>query len=156
MNARFSADLGPTISRNVAGNAINSALRQFVGRGRDYSVKMLSNASRVPDRVIECAMCHPEDPDYRALKPEALLSIAGVLGPGFTTEMLKPIQQAAYRCDKRDPVEPCVLVADCAADTAEVAERARDNHFCPTDRRALKLVGQRQVERGMMLVAMSA
>jgi hypothetical protein len=155
MNARFSADLGPTISRNVAGNAINSALRAFVGRGRDYSVKMLSNASGVPDRVIECAMCHPEDPDYRPLKPEALLSIAGVLGPGFTTEMLKPIQQAAYRCDKRD-VEPGALVADCAADTCEVATRAADGHFDINDRRALKLVGQRHVERGMMLVAMGA
>ena len=155
MNAHFSADLGPSISRTVAGNAINSALRSFVGRGREFSVKMLSNASGVPDRLIECAMCHPEDPDYRALKPEALLSIASVLGPGFTTELLKPVQQAAYRCDRRE-VEPGALVADCAADTCEVATRAADGHFDINDRRALKLVGQRHVERGMMLVAMGA
>jgi hypothetical protein len=155
MNARFNADLGPTISRTVAGNAINSALRSFVGRGRDYSVKMLSNASGVPDRLIESAMCHPEDPDYRPLKPEALLSIASVLGPGFTTEMLKPIQQAAYRCDRRE-IEPGVLAADCATDTAEVVCRAADGHFDINDRRALKLVGQRHVERGMLLVAMGA
>ena len=156
MNARFSANIGSNISRTVAGNAINNALRLFVGRGREFSVKMLSNASGVPDRVIECAMCHPEDPDYRPLKPEALLSIAGVLGPGFTTEMLKPVNQAAYRCDKRDPAEPGEIVADCAADTCEIATRAADGHFDINDRRALKLVGQRQVERGMMLVAMGA
>jgi hypothetical protein len=150
MNARFSANIGSNISRTVAGNAINNALRLFVGRGREFSVKMLSNASGVPDRLIESAMCHPEDPDYRPLKPEALLSIAGILGPGFTTELLKPINQAAYLCDGRE-VEPGTLVADCAADT-----RAADGHFDFNDRRALKLVGQRQVERGMLLVAMSA
>jgi hypothetical protein len=155
MNARFSANIGSNISRNVAGNAINSALRLYVGRGREFSVKMLSNMSGVPDRVIECAMCHPEDPDYRPLKPEALLSIAGILGPGFTTAMLKPINQAAYMCDKRE-VEPGALVADCAADTCEIATRAADGHFDINDRHALRLVGQRQVERGMLLVAMSA
>jgi hypothetical protein len=155
MNARFSANIGSNISRTVAGNAINNALRLFVGRGREFSVKMLSNVSGVPDRVIECAMCHPEDPDYRSLKPEALLSIAGILGPGFTTELLKPVNQAAYLCDKRE-IEPGTLVADCAADTCEIATRAADGHFDFNDRRALKLVGQRQVERGMLLVAMSA
>ena len=155
MNARFSANIGSNISRTVAGNAINNALRLFVGRGREFSVKMLSNMSGVPDRVIECAMCHPEDPDYRPLKPEALLSIAGVLGPGFTTEMLKPVNQAAYKRDRRE-IEPGTLVADCAADTCEIATRAADGHFDINDRRALKLVGQRQVERGMMLVAMGA
>ena len=150
-----SAKTSVNISRTVAGNAVNSALRLYVGRGREFSVKMLSNASGVPDRLIECAMCHPESGDYRPLKTEDLLSIAAVLGPGFTTEMLKPIQQAAYRCDKRD-VEPGTLVADCAADTCEVATRAADGHFDINDRRALKLVGQRHVERGMMLVAMGA
>ena len=155
MNAHFSAKTSTKISRTVAGCAVGNALRAFVGVGRDMSVKELSALSGVPSRMIESATCHPESTDYRTLNPEALLSIASALGPGFTTELLKPIQQAAYRCDRRE-VEPGALVADCAADTCEVATRAADGHFDIYDRRALKLVGQRHVERGMMLVAMGA
>lgn len=155
MTAFYSAKTSPKISRNVAGEAVARALRSFVGVGRDMSVKELEAQSGVSARLIECALCHPETTDYRSLKQESLLSIASVLGPSFTTELLKPIQQAAYRCDKRE-VEPGVLAADCATDTAEVVCRAADGHFDINDRRALKLVGQRHVERGMLLVAMGA
>lgn len=156
MTFMLSADLEPRISRNVAGMAIAGALRRFVGRGRPYTVKELANATGIKDRVIECAMCHPAEREHRPLKPEALFSIIAILGPEFATEALKPVRHAAYRTDGIEPAEPSVIVADCATDTAEVARAAADGRLTIHERRKLAEVGQRHVERGMMLVAMGA
>lgn len=155
MTFMCSADLSPRISRNVAGNAINAALRKFVGRGKPYTVRELAEKAKLKDRVIECAMCHPEDPEYRRLTPEALFSIIDVLGAPFTTEMLKVTRQATYSTDL-EIAEPGEIVADCAADTAEVARAAKDGRFNVRERRAMAEVGQRHIDRGMVLVAMGA
>lgn len=156
MNYMTSADLEPRVSRNVAGLAVGNALRRFVGRGRAYSVKELANATRLKDRVIECAMCHPEDPEWRRLSIEALFSLADELGPEFTSEALKPTSQAAYSTRGVEPPEPCELVAECASDTAEVARAAADKRFTVRERQALAAIGQRHVERGRQLVALGA
>lgn len=97
MSDNSAANLPPLVSREQAGNAIGDALRLFVGRGRRYSVKQLSNGTGVKERVIECAMCDPvrQAADYRPLPLEALISISKFLGPLFTTEWLALAEQNA-------------------------------------------------------------
>jgi len=83
-----SANYNPLVSREQVGNAIGDALRLFVGRGRRYSVKQLSNGTGIKDRVIECAMCREGTVDYRPLPQEALVSITCFLGAAFANEWL--------------------------------------------------------------------
>jgi hypothetical protein len=144
------------VSRTDVGRAVSKALDLYVGRGRRYTVKELSNATGVADRMIECAKLDPEGrqgDDWRQLKPEELLSIGKFLGDGFTTEWLRLAGQGAFSLpDGQIPEEP-ELVAEFASDTAEVAHMAADGHFCSEDERALRNIGHRLVERGMSLVA---
>lgn len=83
------------VSREQSGNAIGRALRLFVGRGRHYSVKELSNGTGVKDRMIECAMIEPDNIDFRPLPADALISIAKFLGAAFTNAWLKLADQVA-------------------------------------------------------------
>lgn len=95
MSDQQSADFPLLVSRNSADAAIGDALRLYVGRGRRYSVKQLSNATGVKDRTIECAMCAPDNAEHRSLTSGALLSIAKFLGPAFTNEWLHLAEQEA-------------------------------------------------------------
>jgi hypothetical protein len=73
------------VSRNSVRETLRAALRLYVGRGRRYSVKELSNGSGVPDRMIESALCEPDDPDYRPLTLENLASLTSFLGAPFAS-----------------------------------------------------------------------
>lgn len=153
MSDNFSANFPPLVSREHAGNEIGKALRLFVGRGRRYSVKQLSNGSGVKDRVIECAMCSADNVDYRPLPLDALLSIASFLGAGFTNEWLGVAGQGAFDLPENEP-DPGELAADNSDDNATIVRAAVDGEFCDNERKDLKVVGSRMVTRGATLVAL--
>lgn len=120
MTDKVSAKNPALISREQAGNAIGKALRLFVGRGRRYSVKQLSNATGVSDRMIECAMAAGYD--HRPLPDWALLSIMSFLGVDFTNEFLPLAHQEAIElgdCDHDGLAANCIDFA---------AEHARARH----------------------------
>lgn len=150
----WSANFPLLVSREQSGNKIGAALRLYVGRGRRYSVKQLANATGVKDRLIECAMTDAGSVDYRPLPPECLLSLMAFLGADFSNEFLALANQGAFELPDEGEPPPGMLAADCAGDSAEIARRAADGEFCSDDRKALKIVGQRKIERGMRLVAM--
>lgn len=91
-----SADLPLLVSREQGENAFADAMRLYVGRGRRYSVKQLSNGTGVKDRLIECAMCASGTVDFRPLNMGAQLSIMKFLGPDFTSEWIKLAGQVAF------------------------------------------------------------
>jgi hypothetical protein len=151
-----SANLTPIVSRERVGNEINSALRLYVGRGRRYSVKQLSNATGVKDRVIECAMTDASSVDYRPLPIEALVSIAGFLGPDFTSEWLALAGQGAFDLPDDDDTPPGALAADNSDDNATLVRAAIDGKFDDDEKTDLKIVGTRMVSRGMILRSIAA
>lgn len=151
-----SADNSLLVSRSDARDAVRHALRLYVGRGRRYSVKQLSNATGVPDRTIECATCDPESTDYRPLPLECLLSVSKFLGAEFTSEWLFEADQGAFELLDGEVPVPGALAAAEALDTAEIVTRAADGEFGPSDIEALKAVGHREIRRGMTLVSLGA
>lgn len=150
-----SANFPLLVSRNVIGREVGEALKKFVGRGKDYSVKVLSNRSGVPDRLIEAAMCDPDTTEYRHLKTEMLVSICAVLGAGFTTEWLSLATQGAFALPDADDTPPGAIVADDAEDHAKLSDAARDGTFA-NDSATLKVVSTRMIERGMKLRSIAA
>lgn len=155
MSVPRSADNAPLVSRNAANTAIGSALGLYVGRGRRYSVKQLSNATGVPDRRIECALVDPDSNDFRALAPEHLLSLCAFLGAEFTSEWLGKAGQGAFDLPDSDDPRPGDLALAASEDTTEIVRRAADGEFCADDRQALKVVGQRKMANGAKLIAMA-
>lgn len=151
-----SANMSPIVSREHVGNVIGNAMRLYVGRGRRYSVKQLSNATGVKDRVIECAMTDAGSLDYRPLPLEALLSIAGFLGSDFTSEALAIVGQGAFDLpDDGDP-DPTAMMVGATEDTARIVRCAADGRFDNDERTELRSVGQNKIRRGQQLVAMAA
>ena len=142
------------VSREQAGNTIGAALRLFVGRGRQYSVKQLSNATGVKDRMIECAMCDAGSIDYRPLPSEALLSIATFLGAVFTSEWMALAKQGAFDLPDADEPPPGMLAADNCDDAAIVTRAAIDGKFTADEYPNLHVVGQHMVTRGQQLAAL--
>lgn len=153
MTATKSANNSLLVSRTTAQEAFRDALRLYIGRGRRYSVKQASNASGVPDRMIECFMAHPDSTDYRKPDIEEILSLASFLGPDFTSEWLALAHQGAFTLPDEEP-HPGNIAADNADDNAEITRRAIDGEFCPVDKRALRPVGVRMMSRGATLVAL--
>jgi len=150
-----SADLQPLVSREQARNTIADAIRLFVGRGRRYSVKQLSNGTRVPDWQINAALVDASKPDHRPLPPEALLSISAFLGADFTNEWLGLAYQGAFDFPDEDDPRPGDMAVEAAENAATVARAAADGAFGPDDHPALRVVGARMKRSGAMLVRMA-
>lgn len=150
-----SANFSPLVSRIEIDGAIHDALRLFVGRGRRYSVKQLSNGSGVPDRMIESAMAEVESTDFRPLAREYLWSIMQFLGAAFTSELLLKIHQGAFDLPDDEIPPPGEIIRDAAQDTARIAEAAVDGDLDSGNASTLRKVGQRQITRGMDLVALA-
>lgn len=148
-----SADIEPLVSRNRAGAAVAKALSLYVGRGRRYSVKQLSNATGVKDRMIECAKCDPDNTDWRPLPLEALLSISAFLGADFTNEWLPLSGQGAFELPDGEP-DPGDLAIDSTEDSATVVRAAMDGKFDEDERADLRIVGARKIARGQQLIAL--
>lgn len=150
-----SADFPLLVSRSAANDAIRDALRLFVGRGRRYSVKQLSNGTGVKDRAIECAMIDSDAPEHRRLAPEALVSICKFLGAEFTTEWLRLADQSAFDNSEGEPDPGAIAIAS-TDDNASVVRAAMDGEFCNDERDELRAVGLRMVARGTQLAALRA
>ena len=116
-----SADFSLIVSRTAVREKLRDALRLYVGRGRRYSVKELSNATGVPDRCIEAAKCDPDDPDYRPLTLENLASLSSFLGAPFASAFLELAGMGAFELSGQIPL-PSVLAT---ADTNETKEEKR-------------------------------
>jgi hypothetical protein len=112
------------VSRSTARERTRDALRLYVGRGRRYSVKELSNATGVADRLIESAVCEVDSPDFRPLSLEALASISKFLGAPFASHYLELSGLGAFELmDGQIPLPKVLVSADAAEDTAEERKR---------------------------------
>lgn len=112
------------VSRTSVREKIRDALRLYVGRGRRYSVKELSNGTGVADRMIESAMCEPDSPDYRQLKTEELLSIAKFLGAPFASTYLEVAGLGAFELmDGQIPLPKVLATADGGESIADERKR---------------------------------
>lgn len=107
-----SANISPLISRNVIGERIRDALHLYVGRGRRYSVRALSEATGVPERCIEAAKCEPDDPEHRPLSLEYLASLIKFLGAPFTSAILEPAELGAFELAGQIPLPKVLASAD--------------------------------------------
>lgn len=154
MGFLISANKDALISRTAAHKAVGKALRSHVGRKR-MSVKELSNKSGVPDRKIECAMCEPDDPEFRALSLECLYSLAVVLGDEFLTKALAPVRMGAFAIPTDIGFHPAYVAAEDAQDHAELAMCAADGDF-RNDGHALRKIGLSEVRRGQRLLALAS
>lgn len=144
------------VSREQARNKMADALRLFVGRGRRYSVKQLSNATGVPDWQINAAMIDGGSTDNRPLPPESQLSIAKFLGAEFTSEWLGLAGQAAFDIPDDDTPPAMSLAIDNADDNARLLHIAADNTIAKTESKDAAAIGRREITRGMQLVAAAA
>jgi hypothetical protein len=120
----ISANDSLLVSRNAVREKLRDTLRLYVGRGRRYSVKELSNATGVPDRMIESAMCAVDDPDYRPLTLENLLSITSFLSAPFASAFLELSGLGAFELMDGQPPLPRVL-ASAPSQEDEAEERKR-------------------------------
>jgi hypothetical protein len=118
-----SANFGPLISRNCIGETIRDALHLYVGRGRRYTVRALSEATGVPERCIEAAKCEPSDPEYRPLKLEDLVSLARFLGAPFASAFLAPAGLGAFELSGQAPLPKVLASADPHEPIAEKRRR---------------------------------
>jgi hypothetical protein len=118
-----SAGIAPLVSRNLVRERLGDALRLYVGRGRRYSVKELSNATGVPDRCIEAAKCDPDDPDYRPLTLENLASLCRFLGAPFASAFLEMSGLGAFELSDQPPLPHVLSKADDAEDASEERKR---------------------------------
>lgn len=153
MADRNSANLSPLVSRERVGNVVGDALRLYVGRGRRYSVKQLSNATGVKDRVIECAMCDPASVDFRPLSLDALMSIAGFLGADFTNEWLSLAGQGAFDLPDDETPPGMRMACDSADDNAKLLRIVGDGAVDADEAPEAAAIGRRKITRGMALVA---
>jgi hypothetical protein len=155
-SAPQSADNSLLISRSAANETFRDALRMFVGRGKRYSVKQLSNGCGIKDRMIESFMAPVDSAEWRKPDLEEVLSIASFIGPDFTTELLEPAQQGAFWLPDADDTPPGAMAADASEDTAKVVRAAIDGTFDATEKPELKVVGRRMMQRGASLAALAA
>jgi hypothetical protein len=124
MNAPASANRPLLVSRNTLREAIGKALDLHVGRGRRYTVKELSNATGVPDRIIESAKLDPDDPDFRPLREENLASVGKFLGVSFVSAWLEVMGLGAFELmDGQIPLPKVLATAEASPDVAEERKR---------------------------------
>lgn len=149
----FAANFPLLVSSSQARDAIASALRLYVGRGRRYSVKQLANATGVKDWEINFALIPADDTAHRPLKIEALMSISLFLGADFINEWMRPAQVGVF--DLPDGADaPGAIAADNTEDNAKIVRAAVDGVFADEEKLDLVKVGNRMMQRGAQLVAL--
>jgi hypothetical protein len=144
------------ISRSAAHQTFRDALRLFVGRGRRYSVKQVSNGCGIKDRMLEAFMAPIDSTEFRKPDLEEALTLAAFLGPQFTSELLEPTAQGAYWIPAAEAVPPGELVAENAEDNATLTRAAIDGKFDDDEKPDLRIVGKRMMQRGATLAAVAA
>jgi hypothetical protein len=112
------------VSRTVWRDAVRKALCLYVGRGRRYTVKELSNATGVADRIIESAKLDPDDPDFRPLREENLASVGKFLGAPFVSLCIESLGLGAFElADGQIPLPKVLSSAPASEDVAEERKR---------------------------------
>lgn len=112
----------PLIPHDLAATRLEDALRLRVGRGKRYSFSALSDASGVPTRTLESYV--------QGATPSGLstfLSIAAVLGPSFTSDILEACGQSASEMTTDQP-EHMRAVGVMGALIQSVSEAVADGH----------------------------
>ena len=148
MNALFAAPTNALVSPDCVRETIQKILRAAQVRFTD---EQLAELSGVDARAIKSYRVEGREPSL-----SRALSLLCVLGGGDLNRILNLVGYSARPHDECDALPAGEVVACILTHTSTIAKAAADGHFDINDRRALKLVGQRQVERGMMLVAMGA
>lgn len=110
---------GPLIPHDVAARSIEDALRLRVGRGKRYSFPALSDATGIPLRTLE-SYVQGATPGL-----SALLTLCSVLGPSFTSDVLRPCGQVA-REGSPDDAQHMQVVASMAGLTGMIADALTD------------------------------
>lgn len=154
MREQHSANYPLLVSREQIGNTIRKALRLYVGRGRQFSVKELSNGTGVKDRVIECAMEAPDSVEYRPLPLEAFASIMSFMGAHFANDVLATMNMGAFDLPDTE-IDPHELVATSAENNAKIARAAADGKIDGDEARNLRAAGESMVTHGQNLVALA-
>ena len=112
------------VSRTIWRESVRKALSLYVGRGRRYTVKELSNATGVPDRIIECAKLDPDDPDFRPLREENLASVSKFLGAPFVSLWLEAMGLGAFElADGQIPLPKVLTPTPAQEDATEERKR---------------------------------
>ena len=84
----------------------------------------MSNATGVPDRVIECAKLDPDDADFRPLREENFASVAKFLGAPFVSVWLEMMGLGAFElADGQIPLPKVLASAPASQDVAEERKR---------------------------------
>lgn len=150
---RNSAPKPLRFGRTAYSVALHRALTKFVGNrgGRIISFEALADKSGVDRGRLKRAANDPDQGQWRPLDPEELLSIAAVLGPGFTTALIGHVGQGAFRLP--DPEQ--TPLSDIAVDTAE-ASAAVSRAAAGRESPLLKRVGMQMMEQGAMLVKLQS
>ncbi|TCP30720.1 hypothetical protein [Sphingomonas sp. BK235] len=112
---------------------MRAALRAFVGTGTPLTVKMLANASGVPDKTIVCAMAEVGSEHWRPMPFDRLLSIAAVLGAEFTAACLQPARQGAFDLPIAANLDPAALMIEVTTNAQAIVSLAADNDICAAD-----------------------
>ena len=152
MAGQYSAGETKLVSRSLFGEAFSKALRLYVGRGCRYSVKQLSNATGVKDRVIECAIAGPDNSDYRSPNGEDQASLTKFLGDEFATAwMSQAIGMGAFWLPDSGHIPPPELAAVLSEDTAKIVRMAIDGKFDREETPHLHDIGRRMMVLGALL-----
>ncbi len=153
MSDEFAANFPLLVSSGEARDGIARALRLFVGRGRRYSVKQLSNSTGVREWEINQALIPADDPKHRPLKPECLMSISMFLGAAFINEWISPTNVGVFDLPE-EGVCPGEFAADNTDDNASIVRDAIDKVWgTRTGIPDLMQIGNRMMQRGAQLIA---
>lgn len=85
-----------------------------------------------------------------------MLTLSLFLGAEFTSEWMRLARQGAFDLPDDGELPPGEVAAENAADNAEIAGAARNGVFDPAERKRLRPVGLRMVQRGTQLAALTA
>lgn len=154
MADHHSAELTALVSHEQVETAFWTALRMFVGRGRRHSADEVSKGAGVHRRTLDCYRGYPiGHVDHRPLDQGQKFSLASYIGADLTTEWLRLIGQAAYNLPDCEP-DPGAVAADNSDDNAVLVRAAVDGVFDGGERKDLKVVGSRMMNRGAQLVSL--
>lgn len=132
-----------SISAELAQETFTDALRRLVGRGKEWSVAALSEATGIDERTINSYRTGETAPCLHKL-----LRIAAVLGPAFVTEVLAPAGLGGVERIGHAESDAQSVVRRLVGQTREILERLADGVF---DHRDKAVTGVELVELAALL-----
>ena len=119
-----------SITSDLLSEIVCDAFRRHVGLGKQWSTRSLAQATGIDSRTLE---------GYRNSKipmGEKLWRIMAVLGPAFTSEILRPIDQAAHPVESTG-MDGYKLNYQVGSMAAEIGKALQDGRIDETEQRAL-------------------